>query len=61
MSFPVFICRRYRQGLCKVREVRGRGRGVKAGEEKEGKTANCSGGKEPCKWMLSSAESGYAK
>lgn len=37
MSFPVFICRRYRQGLCKVREVRGRGRGVLTEEEKEGK------------------------
>lgn len=33
--FPVCIYGRYRQGLCKVREVGGRGRGVQTVEERE--------------------------
>ena len=63
----VCICGRYRQGLCKVREVGGRGRGVQTVEDRErerergGNKANHSEGKEPCKWMLSSAGSGYTK
>ncbi len=51
-----------------MREVGGRGRGAQTVEEREreiererGKRANYSDGKEPCKWMLSSAGSGYAK
>lgn len=37
MSSSVCICGRYRQGLCKVRAVGSRGRGVQTVEERGGK------------------------
>lgn len=58
----LWVYGRYRQGLCRVREAGGRGRGDQTEEEGEKyEKAKYTDVKEPCKWMLSFLGSAYAK